>query len=109
MYLKDKKYQVRGLIDTGNGLRDPISNQPVSVLETKIAKKILEEKAEKNFRYVPYRTIGKSEGVLPVFRVDRMCVHRDTDYWIETPLIAISEEEISAEGEYEMILNPNLF
>ncbi len=109
LYLKDKKYQVRGLIDTGNGLRDPISNQPVSVLETKIAKKILEEKAEKNFRYVPYRTIGKSEGVLPVFRVDRMCVHRDTDYWIETPLIAISEEEISAEGEYEMILNPNLF
>ena len=69
----------------------------------------MEKKAEKNFRYVPYRTIGKAEGVLPVFRVDRMCIHRDTDYWVEGPLIGISEEKVSAEGEYEMILNPNLF
>ena len=109
LYLEDKKYRVRGLIDTGNGLRDPISGQPVSVLEQKTARKLLENKEEKTFRYVPYRTIGKAEGVLPVFRVDRMCVHKDSDYWIEAPLIGISEEEISAEGEYEMILNPNLF
>ena len=109
LYLNDKVYQVRGLIDTGNGLRDPISGQPVSVLEQKMAKKLLEEKKEKNFRYVPYRTIGKTKGVLPVFRVDRMCIHRNTEQWIETPLIGISEEEISAKGEYEMILNPNLF
>lgn len=109
LYLKDKKYQVKGLIDTGNGLRDPISGQPVSVLEQKTARKLLEEKEEKNFRYIPYRTIGKPVGVLPVFRVDRMCVHRESECWIEAPLIGISEEEVSAEGEYEMILNPNLF
>ena len=109
LYLNGKKYQVKGLIDTGNGLRDPISGKPVNVMETKMAKKLLEEKDEKNFRYVPYRTIGKSEGVLPVFVIDRMCVHRDNEYWIDSPLIGISEEEISSEGEYEMILNPNLF
>lgn len=109
LYLNDKVYQVKALIDTGNSLRDPISGQPVSVLERKIAKKLLEEKDEKNFRYVPYRTIGKSEGVLPIFRVDRMCVHRDTDCWVDMPLLGISEEKFSAEGEYEMILNPNLF
>ena len=109
LYLNDQMYQVRGLIDTGNGLRDPISGHPVSVLEQKMARELLEKKAEKNFRYVPYRTIGKAEGVLPVFRVDRMCIHRDTDWWVEGPLIGISEEKVSAEGEYEMILNPNLF
>lgn len=109
LYLNNKVYQVKALIDTGNSLRDPISGQPVSVLEQKIAKKLLEEKKEKNFRYVPYRTIGKSNGVLPVFYIDRMCVQRDADYWVDTPLIGISEEIISAEGEYEMILNPNLF
>ena len=109
LYLKDKAYQVKGLIDTGNGLHDPISGQPVSILERKIARKLLEERNDKTIRYVPYRTIGKSNGVLPVFRIDRMCVHKGTDYWIEMPLIGISEEKISAEGEYEMILNPNLF
>ena len=109
LYVNDKMFQVKALVDTGNSLRDPVSGQPVSVLQQRIAKKLLEEKAEKNFRYIPYKTIGKSEGVLPVFRIDRMCVQRDTDCWVDTPLIGICEEEISAEGEYEMILNPNLF
>lgn len=109
LYLQDKRYSVRGLLDTGNSLTDPISGQPISVLERKLAEKLLEEKEEKFFRYIPYRTIGKAEGVMPVFRVDRMCVHRDTDCWVETPLLGISEEEVSAEGAYELILNPNLF
>ena len=109
LYLNGQMYQVRGLVDTGNGLRDPISGQPISVLEHRIARELLEKKTEKNFRYVPYRTIGKAEGVLPVFRVDRMCIHRGTDFWVEKPLIGISEEKVSVGGEYEMILNPNLF
>lgn len=108
LYLKNKKYRVKGLLDTGNGLRDPISGQPVSVLGRNAAEKLLDDE-EKYIRYIPYRTIGKSEGVLPIFRADRMCVYRDTEYWVEKPLLGISEEEISMEGEYEMILNPNLF
>jgi hypothetical protein len=31
------------------------------------------------------------------------------EFWIEKPLIGISEEMVSAEGEYKMILNPNIF
>ena len=42
-------------------------------------------------------------------KIDRMCVHREGECWIDSPLIGVSEETISAEGEYEMILNPNLF
>ncbi len=109
LYVNDKVFQVNCIIDSGNGLRDPISGQPVNVLEKKTAKKLLDEKEQKSFRYIPYRTIGKAEGVLPVFRVDRMCVHKNTECWIDTPLIGISEEDISTEGAYEMILNPNLF
>lgn len=109
LYLDNEVYQVEGLIDTGNGLRDPISGQPISVLERGKAKELLEKSKGKNFRYVPYSTIGKAEGVLPVFRVDRMCIHRDVDCWVDKPLIGISEEKISTEREYDMILNPNLF
>ena len=109
IYLDNQIYQVKGLIDTGNGLRDPISGHPISVLECRRANELLEKSKGKNFRYVPYYTIGKAEGVLPVFRVDRMCIHREVDCWIEKPLIGISEEKVSREGEYEMILNPNLF
>ena len=109
IYLDNQMYQVRGLVDTGNGLRDPISGHPISVLERNKAKELLEKSKGKNFRYVPYYTIGKAEGVLPVFRADRMCIHKGADCWVEKPLIGISEEKVSREGEYEMILNPNLF
>ena len=109
LYVGEKKYQVKGLIDTGNGLKDPVSGQPVSILDRNVAKELLEEKTLDGIRYIPYQTIGKTNGVLPAIQVDRMCVHKEEICWVETPLIGISEEEFSAGGEYKMILNPNLF
>ena len=109
LYLGDRMYRVKGMIDTGNGLSDPISGRPVNILEREIVKKLFGEEPMKNVRYIPYQSIGKKEGVLPVFQIDKMCVHREDECWVERPLIGVSEEEISAGGEYEMILNPNLF
>ena len=60
-------------------------------------------------RYIPYHSIGKKEGVLLALKIDQMCIHRENECWIKEPLIGVSEETISAEGEYKMILNPNLF
>jgi len=109
LYLGREKYQITGMIDTGNGLRDPISGKPINILDRVTARNLFGEKHLKDVRYIPYQSIGKKTGVLPAFQFDRMCVWKDTECWVERPLIAISEEAISKEGEYEMILNPNLF
>jgi len=109
LYLDERKYELRGLIDTGNGLRDPLTGKPISILDRETAKKIFKGKLQRGIRFVPYQSIGKEEGVLPIFYADRMCVCKGEDYWFEKPLIGISEEKISSGGEYEMILNPNLF
>ena len=109
LYLGEKRYQVKGIIDTGNGLRDPISCQPVSILDKTIARQFLEDKKLSQVRYVPYHSIGKEAGVLLAVKIDKMCVHGEQEHWINGPLIGVSEEIISAEGEYQMILNPNLF
>ena len=55
------------------------------------------------------RTCTTLEGVLPVVRIDKMCVENDEIHWIKNPLIGISEEEITAEDTYQMILNPDIF
>lgn len=109
LFLNGKKYELRGLIDTGNGLSDPLTGQPVSILDRETVKKLWGESDLQRMRFVPYQSIGKKEGVLPVFQVDKMCVMREETHWFEKPLIGISEERISAGGDYEMILNPNLF
>lgn len=105
----EKQYQIKALIDTGNGLCEPISGKPVSIVDRETAKKLLGEINIKDIRYVPYKSIGKSNGVLPAIQIDKMCICHETGFWIENPLIAISEEEISKGKEYEIILNPNLF
>ena len=108
LYLGEKRYQIKGIIDTGNSLRDPISGQPVSILDQKAAGRFFGAETPKNIRYIPYHSIGKQEGVLPAFQLDKMCVLKKEPVWIQAPIIGVSEEEISAGGEYEMILNPNL-
>lgn len=109
LYLGEKRCKVLGIIDTGNHLRDPFTDQPVSVLDCRAAKQFLEKEAVEEIRYIPYQSIGKQNGVLMAFRIDKMCVHGDEECWIEKPLIGVSEEIISQKGTYEMILNPNLF
>ena len=64
---------------------------------------------EAKLQYIPYHTVGKKAGVLPVLRIDKMCVKKEKEYWIERPVIGICEEDISVGGGYQMILNPDLF
>lgn len=109
LYLGEKTYRVQGIIDTGNGLTDPLSKCPVSILDRRIAKQFLGTEKLSHIRYIPYHSIGKKEGVLPALRIDQMCIHGERECWVYEPMIAVSEEAISVEGEYDMILNPNLF
>ena len=108
LHFSGKVCCAQGLFDTGNTLMDPVSGSPVSVLDKRLATELLGEET-KHFRYISYRTIGNENGIMPVFRIDGIRVYGEQEYWIEKPLIGISEKTISKEGMYEMILNPNLF
>ena len=109
LYLGERRCQVTGIIDTGNGLRDPVSGKPVNILDKTVARQFLGDVKMSQVRYVPYHSIGKKEGVILALTIDQMCVYKEKAYWIQKPLIGVSEEMISAEGEYQMILNPNIF
>lgn len=104
----EKRLCVTGLIDTGNSLYDPLTNLPVSVLGKETAKELLGEKMEM-FRYIPYRSIGKKQGVMPVVRIEEMRILGEEALCFKRPLIGISEEYFSGVGAYELILSPNLF
>ena len=59
-------------------------------------------------RYIPYRTIGKKNGVIPVITLDKMCIEGEENEWINNPLIGICDTKISENDEYDMILNPEV-
>ncbi len=100
---------LKGLLDTGNRLHDTLSGAPVSVIDRGIVKELLGDSLPHGIRYIPYHSIGKAEGVMMLFQIERMCVRSKEECWLEKPLIAVSEEQISKANEYQMILNPNLF
>lgn len=108
MYVKEREHTVNAVIDTGNRLRDPITDRPVSILGKKDAAILFDKELPKGIRYIPYHTIGKQEGVMPVVQIEKMSVDQEEQSWIEKPMIGISEEEISGDGDYAMILNPEI-
>lgn len=103
LYGEQESIQVRALVDTGNTLTDSLTGDSVCVLEKELAFALLGS----GFRYIPYRTV-EGESIMAVFRIRKMCIHLETDCWVERPLIGISENSISEQGTYQMILNPDI-
>ncbi len=102
-----KSRTVQALIDTGNSLRDLVTGKPVSIIDKKAARELWGEDDMTGIRYIPYHSIGKAEGVMPLITLDGMYVCRKEKEWIEKPLAAICEEDMTAD-RYEMILNPDV-
>ena len=105
--LNGKTLCVRGLRDTGNQLKEPVTGKPVSILEYTAAKELLDENAK--MFYIPYHSIGKSSGLLPGVALDYMSIKREHgSQKLERPIIAVSKEPVNKEGNYQMILHPRM-
>lgn len=93
----DKSLILKGLYDTGNSLRDPISKKPVAIAEYSSVKELLPEKLKDtieaylkegfldhntigieyaaSIRFIPYKSIGKDNGMLIGVIFNEVIVH----------------------------------
>ncbi len=115
---KGRENTLEALIDTGNRLRDPETAKPVSIISAKTARRLgIADAAgqtgsagadgEAGSWLIPYHTVGRAEGMMTAVMLDRMCICQKPKIWIEKPVVAICEEEISSD-DYEILLNPDL-
>lgn len=105
--LHGKTICVRGLRDTGNHLREPVTGKPVSILSYDTAKELLDKDAK--MFYIPYHSIGKSSGLLPGITLDYMKITLEKgSQCLEHPVIAVSKEPVNRDGKYQIILHPIL-
>lgn len=75
----EKEYQTTGLIDSGNALFDPVSKEPVCIMTRKLYQQFFPEmeiSAQKGYRVIPYRSVGKRNGIMEAFIVDCIEVER---------------------------------
>lgn len=90
-----EKIIVKGFLDTGNKLVDPITNKPILLLQ----KGIVEEKKEKIY-YIPFHSLGNNN-LLKCFKPEYVMIENKK---YKNYLIGISDKKFSMEG-VECILN----
>lgn len=98
----ETRVRVSALLDSGNSLREPISGKPVSVIDSRLYHTLWEE-TQMPYRAIPYRSIGRQNGILRGYLLPRLELELDgvTKCFCDVYL-AVCEEE----GCAELILNP---
>lgn len=97
VYVNKKVYQLKGMLDTGNQLRDPCTGKSVILVSSDI------DISMSKFFYVPYKALN-TEGIIPCCKVDRVIVD---DVVFSKCLLGKSKEKFSL-GGVDCIL-PNQF
>ena len=125
-----KEQKVRAMIDTGNLLKDPITNSPVIIVEKNSLKNILPEEILENtgkiingeyefseeylkyaskFRVLPFSSLGKQNGMLLGFKVDKIEAEiNDEEIMRDDVIIGIYDKKLSNKGNYESLIGLNL-
>ena len=105
LFYRGKTTALKGLVDTGNGLRDPSTKRPVCVAEYEACMEIFEK--VDNIHYVPFQAVGTKEGLLPAVIIDRMELEQgERKITVKRPMIAICRQSLSADGRYQMLIHP---
>lgn len=102
VFYNGKSAVLKGFMDTGNSLSDPISADPAAVANINSLIKILPEKmlsalkkeemsTEYKIRYIPCKTVSGSV-LIPAFRPEKLeLINEKGEFFTEAILIAISE------------------
>lgn len=101
--------EVTALVDTGNGLTDPMTHKPVALLEEDIWKKMQSRMRPEKYRVIPFHSVGKEHGILEAYEIDTMSVEDDMCRCrYQEVIIAVFKGKISKSGSYHMILPSEL-
>lgn len=132
--LNNREVELTALIDTGNSLREPISQRPVIIAEYNALEDILPDlvkdmyvenkELDLNFmvevmeeigddiklRLIPFKSIGNENGILIGFKPDSIKVYLDDEIKLLTEeiIVAIYNERLATDEQYSGLLHPEI-
>lgn len=133
MSFDKKQLSLDALVDTGNSLKDPITNVPVMITEYSMIRELLPEDIQKifeqsgendlnaiaeimsiskwatRFRIIPFKSLGRENGMLVGFKPDMVTIF-DSGRRIQLNniVIAIYRKNLSKDGEYNALIHPEM-
>ncbi|MDI9440665.1 MAG: sigma-E processing peptidase SpoIIGA [Firmicutes bacterium] len=130
IYCDNAKVKVDALVDTGNNLRDPLTNQPVIVVEHSVLQELLPQDIGKlvtavennelnvletmveldewrtRVRLIPFTSLGKKNGLMLGFRSDGIRIAESPMNNSLQPTIAIYPHTLDPNNEYRALIPP---
>ena len=129
--LNGKEVQTNAMIDTGNLVKEPITNIPVIIVERSLLYEILPKEIlnnlgeilEGNFnsvseeiqnqyvskmRWLPYKSLGKENGMLLGIRVDGVEIEKEDTNKIDKVIIGIYDKSLTKRGEYRALVGMDM-
>ena len=129
IFFREKNIRTKAMIDTGNMLKDPITREPVIVVEKDILYDIIpykildnlekitggeansdlyeEENVEyiSKFRVIPFSSLGRQNGLLLGFKANKVITYIDTnEEELKNVIIGIYDKKLSKNGKYNALL-----
>lgn len=105
----DKEVVITALIDTGNGLKEPVTGKPVSILEEKIWEQLKPLMREEKLKVIPYHSVGNSHGMMEGYELPGLIVEQEAQkVCYEKVIVGVCQGQISSGKRYQMILHPEL-
>lgn len=106
---RGKSCPATALMDSGNSLFDPVSKRPVCIVQREVFAQLgLFDRPEK-FRLIPYHSVGRQRGLLRAAAVEEMYLQKGSEKLKrKNVLLALSDQPLSGEGRYQMLLHPAL-
>ena len=131
LYYKNQSITVKALLDSGNMLKDPISQASVIIVERESLSKIIPEKVLdyigniiggdetedkqdiqeylSKIRMVPFMSLGKENGMLVGIRLDKIKIEtEDIDIQKENIIAGIYEKKFTKDNKYNALIGLNL-
>lgn len=94
--LEGEEVKLKALVDTGNGLIEPISGKPVSVIDRGLVKDMEKIKEEARYCLIPYHSVGREHGILEGVRIPYMHIQsEERSITVENAVLGISEGCVS--------------
>ena len=132
--LNKKEVQLVALVDTGNSLKEPLTQSPVMIVEYFAIKDILPKKIERLFtgdgdmeldivaevmfevydeiklRIIPFKSLGKDNGMLIGFKPDEISINDEQfkKKVREDVVVGIYNNKLSSDDNYKCLLHPEI-
>lgn len=128
--LGNKKFSLRGLVDSGNQVYDPISKVPVMfvslnkimadipkdlLLMTENAEAVIygteqvAEEWESKMRIIPYKVVGKEHQLIIAVKPEELLIEAESGLIaVEKGLISFTKQPLSSDDSFDCIVHPKM-